>query len=415
LERGFAWIIIPHIESKFSILSKRAEAVIFFPMQRAQQIRADREIPAVQGLSAAQFAPVRAAFERHFSEHDEVGASVGVSLNGETVVDLWGGWRDAAKTRPWQRSSVACQWAVSKSVNAICFAMLINRGLASYADRVCHYWPEFGAAGKHRVTIAMLLAHQTGVTGFASAAVTEDLYAGEVSALRLAGQAPFWEPGHGAGYHPISLGILANALFRRIEGRSIQQFVLQELARPFGLDLSVGAPADRPETAAEMIPPPAGTALFPEDTPARRAANNPPFDSAMANAGVFSAADLCAVNGYANGRSMAELYSLFMGTGSDGRVLVSREVFTQAIAPRAEGIDIVRGSFLRWTAGFQLNMDGLFGPNPDVIFHTGMGGTFTLADPDAGVTLSYVPNRMGNLYDREPRRTGLVKALYESL
>jgi CubicO group peptidase (beta-lactamase class C family) len=60
-------------------------------------------------------------------------------------------------------------------------------------------------------------------------------------------------------------------------------------------------------------------------------------------------------------------------------------------------------------------VNGLFGPNPDAVLHTGMGGTFSLADPDAGATMSYVPNRMGDLYDREPRRTGLVKAFYESL
>jgi CubicO group peptidase (beta-lactamase class C family) len=112
---------------------------------------------------------------------------------------------------------------------------------------------------------------------------------------------------------------------------------------------------------------------------------------------------------------MAELYSLFMGGRPDGRALTSREVFANATTPRAEGVDLIRGVFLRWTAGFQLNVDGLFGPNPDVVFHTGMGGTFTMADPIAGVTLSYVPNRMGDLYDREPRRTGLVKALYQSL
>jgi CubicO group peptidase (beta-lactamase class C family) len=375
----------------------------------------DSKAVELQGTCVVQFEPVRAAFERHFEEYDEVGASVGVTLRGESVVDLWGGWRDAAKTRPWQRDSVACQWAVSKSVNAMCFGMLIDRGLASYDDEVSRYWPAFAAAGKGRVTIAMLLAHQTGVTGFATAAVTEDFYAGDVSALRLAGQAPFWEPGQIAGYHPISVGILANALFRRIDGRSIQQFVVAELAQPFGLDLSVGAPPDRPGTAAEMIPVPGGSRLFPEDTPARRAANNPPFDSAMANTPVFGAPDLCAVNGYSNGRSMAELYSLFMGDRSDGRVLVSRDVFKRATALRAEGVDVVRGSYLRWTAGFQLNVNGLFGPNPEVVLHTGMGGAFTLADPNAGVTLSYVPNRMGNLFDREPRRLGLVKALYESL
>ena len=369
----------------------------------------------MHGASTAKFAPVLDAFQAHFTERDEVGASVGVTFRGETVVDLWGGWRNSARTQAWERDTVACIWSVSKSITAICFGMIIDRGLASFDDRISRYWPEFAAAGKGEVTIAMLLSHQAGVTGFAMPAITEDMYAGDAAARRLAAQAPFWEPGTAAGYHPFSVGILATALFARIEGRSIQSFVQDELARPFGLDLSIGAPPGKPDTAAEMIPAPGGaTAPFPDDSPARAAANNPPFDSAMANTPAFRTADLCAVNAFSNGRSMAELYSLFMGGRADGRALTSYEVFANATIPRAEGVDLIRGVFLRWTAGFQLN-GGLFGPNPDVVLHTGLGGTFSLADPVAGVTLSYVPNRMGDLYDREPRRTGLVKALYQSL
>jgi CubicO group peptidase (beta-lactamase class C family) len=369
----------------------------------------------VHGFSAGKFAPVRDAFQAHFTEHNEVGASLGVTFRGETVVDLWGGWRDAAKTRSWERDTVACIWSVSKSITAICFGMIVDRGLASFEDRISRYWPEFAAAGKGEVTIAMLLSHQAGVTGFATPAVTEDMYAGEAAARRLAAQAPFWEPGTAAGYHPCSVGILATALFARIEGRSIQSFVQDELARPFGLDVSIGAPPGKPDTVAEMIAVAGGgTAILPNDSPAQAAANNPLLNSAMANTPAFRTADLCAVNAFSNGRSMAELYSLFMGGRLDGRALASNQVFANATMLRAEGVDLIRGVFLRWSAGFQINVNGLFGPNPDVVFHTGFGGTFSLADPVAGVTLSYVPNRMGDLYDREPRRTGLVKALYQS-
>jgi len=370
----------------------------------------------VQGVSSMRFAPVRDAFSRHFTQHGEIGASVGVTFRGETVVDLWGGWRDAAKTRLWDHDSVACVWSISKSVTAICFAMIVERGLVAYEDRVGRYWPEFAAAGKAEVTLAMLLSHQAGVTGFSTPAVMADLFAGDVAARRLAAQAPFWEPGTGSGYHPVSLGILATALFAKIEGRSIQDFVRDELAGRFGLDLSIGAPTDNPETVAEMIPVPGEPqALFAHDSRAREAADNPPLDPAVANTAAFRSADLCAVNAFSNGRSLAQLYSLFMGRRTDRLALVSGQTFAEATRPRAEGIDLVRGVFLRWSAGFQLNANELYGPNPDVILHTGFGGTFSLADPVGEVTLSYVPNRLGDLYDREPRRLGLVKALYQSL
>jgi CubicO group peptidase (beta-lactamase class C family) len=370
---------------------------------------------AIEGQSAAKFHRVRQAFNAHFSEHDELGASIAVSVGGETVVDLWGGWKDAARTRPWSRDTKACLYSTTKSIVGVCFAMIVDRGLAAYEDRVSRYWPEFSAEGKGDVTIGMLLSHQSGLTGFATPADVDDLYRTEASAARLAAQAPFWEPGTAAGYNPIAIGILATALFSRIEGRSIKRFVAEEIASPFGLEISIGLSPEEADLAAEMIPPPASAALYDYSTPAQIATRNPPIAGSLGNDPAWRAADLPSGNGYGNAHSMMGLFDRLLGARPGRPAIASREVIAQATRPWSEGIDLVKGIYSRWGAGFMINADGLYGPNQETFYHTGWGGSFALADPVAGLAMAYTMNRMGDLFDSDPRRTGLVKAVYDTL
>jgi len=102
----------------------------------------------VEGSNRPEFEQVREAFTRNFTEHNELGASVAVTRGGELVVDLWGGWKDKARTQPWTRETRAPLWSGTKPLTGICFAMIVDRGLTTYEDRVSKYWPEFGAAGK---------------------------------------------------------------------------------------------------------------------------------------------------------------------------------------------------------------------------------------------------------------------------
>src|SRR5262249_50845811 len=148
--------------------------------------------------------------------------------DGEVVVDLWGGYADKARTRPWAADTLTNVWSTTKGVAAICIAMLVDRGRCSYEDPVARYWPEFAANGKAGVNIAQMISHQAGLCGFAEPVTLETIYNQEKAEALLAAQAPFWPPGEQCGYHALTVGILVNALVRRLEGRTLASFVREE-------------------------------------------------------------------------------------------------------------------------------------------------------------------------------------------
>ena len=116
----------------------------------------------VGGECAQRFARVRETFERSF-ETGEVGAAVAVTLRGELLVDLWGGWRDGARTRPWQRDTIANVYSTTKGMTAICANRLVDAGKLDLDAPVAEYWPEFAQAGKERIPVRWLLCHKAGV------------------------------------------------------------------------------------------------------------------------------------------------------------------------------------------------------------------------------------------------------------
>jgi CubicO group peptidase (beta-lactamase class C family) len=384
----------------------------------------------VEGSNRPEFDDVREVFTRNFTDHDELGASVAATLGGELVVDLWGGWKDKARTQPWTRETRAPLWSGTKPITGICFAMIIDRGLATYEDRVSKYWPEFGAEGKEAVTIAQLLSHQAGLPGFVAPTTLDELLSTDLAAARLAAQAPFWPPGTACGYHGVSLGPITATLFKRIEGRTIRQFVAEEIALPFNLGVSIGLNPEDFDQAAETVRPDEGLDLRnfyrvdgavlggkagnPNLSPAQAAALNPPMDVTYANLPKWRAADIPAANGFGNAHSLAEFYALVLGHPQNGRRLASPEVIAEATRVRTEGMDQVKNVHARWAAGFAVN-EGLYGPNPNTFFHSGWGGTFSLGDPAADLSVAYTPNRMGDLVEKDPRRRGLVSAVFNCL
>ncbi|UTP38200.1 beta-lactamase family protein [Phenylobacterium sp. LH3H17] len=373
-----------------------------------------RDIFRIHGDCDARFAPVREAFSRNFQDHGEVGAAVAVMVGGQKVVDLWGGAKDKAGTQPWTSDTLVNVWSSTKGVNAICFAMLADRGALSYEDPVSKYWPEFGVRGKEAVTIGMLLSHQAGLSGFSEPAGLEDLLAGAPAAARLAAQAPFWPPGSGSGYHAISVGILSAELFRRIEGRSLKRFIADELEGRLGIDLSLGLPGDREDRVAEMIAPAAmESSSIASATPAQHAAlGNPSLDPLLPNTAAWRAAELPSANGFTNARSLARLYASVL-VSSPNRLL-GETALQAATRTQVEGVDLVMGTPARWGAGFLLNSDGLYGPGPNSFGHSGWGGSFAFADPDRAIAISYTMNAMTEALQGDPRAAGLIDAVYRA-
>lgn len=367
----------------------------------------------IGGECTDRFAQVRDAFASNFAHNDELGAAFSVTLGGELVVDLHGGWADPARTRPWQSDTVVNVWSTTKGIHATCFAMAADRGLFSYDQPVADFWPEFGEQGKAAVTIGQLLSHQAGLCGFTSPASEPDLLHGSATADRLAAQAPLWEPGSASGYHALSIGILGTELFRRIEDRSIRQFVADEIAGPLGLDFTVGLPAGQERRCAELVPPPASPVDPAAFTPPQIAAlGNPPLRAGFAMTPEWRAADLASANGHGTARALASIYAKLIAPQGG---LVSPATLAKATAQQIRNVDLVLGIECDWAAGFLRNSSGVFGPVSATFGHTGWGGSFAVADPENGLTMAYTMNRMdANLRD-DARAKALIAAVYSGL
>ena len=353
---------------------------------------------------------------RNFLDMGEVGGSYSVVIDGEVVADLWGGSTDLARTTPWTEKTIVGIWSASKGIGATCFAMLVDQGLVSYEDKVSQYWPEFGAEGKGDLTIGMLLSHQAGISGFSTPATLADLVAGEPAAQRLAAQAPLWPIGSFAGYSNV-IGILSTALFERICGRSIRQFVREELKGVHGLEMSVGLEEeDRPILAHlvgyEEID---SVALLGSANEAQRHLHNPPMTFDLPNRPEFQGADIVAANGYANARALASMYAMLLPKGLNGRRLIGGATLAEATKIWFGGLDVVRGIERPWGAGYLRNHNGIWGPNMEAFGHGGWGGSFGFADPVTGVAAGYTMNLMDKEIDANPRRRNLIDSIYTVL
>ncbi|MGW0842254.1 serine hydrolase domain-containing protein [Streptomyces sp. NPDC002787] len=381
----------------------------------------------VRGHCEARFEAVRSAFEENFGERGELGAAVTVTLRGETVVDLWGGWADAARTRPWERDTVVNVWSTSKGPTALCAHILADRGLLDLDAPVAAYWPEFAAAGKEGVLVRHLLSHRSGLAGPREPHSVAQLCDWELTVKRLAAQEPWWEPGTRSGYHAMTFGFLVGEVVRRVSGLLPGAFLAREVTGPLGIDFTIGLPEEEASRAAELVHPPAATtseqaAVFAQLTPTALAAlANPLVGAAEANSPEWRAAEVPAANGHGTARAVAALYGVLALRGSwGGRRVLSPEAAERVREGQGACRDLVLGAgFGRdtevglglWLSGPQ----GSYGPNPRAFGHDGYGGSCGLADPEAGVSLGYVMNRMGPHIADDPRKMALVDALYGAL
>ncbi|MGW0866490.1 serine hydrolase domain-containing protein [Streptomyces sp. NPDC002611] len=381
----------------------------------------------VRGRCDARFTAVRRAFEENFRERGELGAAVAVTVGGATVVELWGGWADAERSRPWERDTLVNVWSTTKGPVALCAHILADRGLLDLDAPVAEYWPEFAAAGKEKVLVRHLLSHRAGLAGLREPHSLEQLCDWELTTQRLAATQPWWEPGTRSGYHALTYGHLVGEVVRRVSGLRPGAFLEREVAAPLGIDFRIGLPEKDVGRVAELVQPPVAAsseqaAVFAQLAPAAVAAlTNPPVSAAGAGTHGWRAAEIPAANGHGTALAVAELYGVFAGRGSygDHRVL-SPEAAERAREGQGTCRDLVLGAGFEHETEAGLGLwlsgaNGSYGPNPRAFGHDGFGGSCGLADPEAEVSLGYVMNRMGPHIADDPRKTALVDALYSVL
>jgi CubicO group peptidase (beta-lactamase class C family) len=376
----------------------------------------------VQGHCDPRFERVRSAFADAFRAGHEVGASFAVAVDGEMVVDLWGGFADAARTRPWERDTLVCLYSTTKGPTALCAHLLADRGALDLDAPVARYWPEFAQAGKQAIPVRHLLSHQAGLAGVPDSIGAEDFYDWDAMVDALAAEAPAWEPGTAHGYHALTFGHLVGEVVRRVSGRTLGTFFREEVAERLGADLHIGLGAEHDARVAELIPPEENemrAALRdagPGSLPAR-ALDHAAADPKRTGTRAWRGAEIPAANGHGNARALARIYSaLACGGAVDGVRLLAPETLERASALAASGPDLVIRFPMFWGLGFMRNdFKVLYGPNPDSYGHTGFGGSFAFADPGARTAVGYAMNRMAATLAGEVRGASLVAATYACL
>ncbi|MFF1911268.1 serine hydrolase domain-containing protein [Streptomyces sp. NPDC058239] len=383
-------------------------------------------VPQIHGHCDDRFSAVRTAFEANFRERDELGAAVTVLIGGEPVVDLWGGWADAARSRPWEQDTLVNVWSTTKGPTALCAHILADRGLLDLDAPVAAYWPEFAAAGKEAVLVRQLLSHRAGLAGLREPHTLAELYDWDLTTARLAATEPWWEPGTRSGYHALTYGFLVGELVRRITGLLPGEFLQQEVTGPLGIDFTVGLPEKEAGRVAELVVAETGArqqaALFAQMEPLAVATLlNPPTGAAAANTPQWRAAQIPAANGHGTARAVAALYGIFAGRGRSGdRRILSEEAVERVREGQGSCRDLVLGAGIGHDTEIALGLwlsgpEGSYGPNPRAFGHDGAGGSCGLADPEAGLALGYVMNRMGHRISDDPRKTALIEAVYGAL
>jgi len=373
----------------------------------------------VQGTFDDRFVGVRDAFADNFTSGKDVGASVAVVLDGEPVVDLWGGTIDDAGT-PWAEDTIINVWSTTKTMTALCALILADRGELDFHAPVAKYWPEFAAEGKEGVEVRHLMGHTAGLSGWQEPMEEADLYDWEKATARLAAQAPWWEPGSASGYHAITQGYLVGEVIRRVAGQTVGSFFASEVAGPLGADFHIGTGAEHDHRVAKVIPPPSllermeGADM---DGIAVRTLINPMLRAEASWDEAWRRAEIPAAGGHGNARSVARVQSVVACGGEVGGVRLLSEAGCEAIfEQQAEGIDLVLGVPLSLGMGYGLNSaETPLSPNPRTCYWGGWGGSVVINDLDARLCITYVMNRMGEGTVGDDRGLGIVLAAYGAL
>lgn len=378
-------------------------------------------LPDIHGVCPPRFAAVKDAFAANFTEApeglNEQAARFSVCIGGETVVDLWAGWADAAKTVPYARNTLTPVFSTGKAVMSLLIATCVERGLLDYERPVSEYWPAFGQAGKAAITVGQMMSHQAGLPGF-SETVDPTIWFDRQAVLdRLTAQAPMWPPGTASGYHPITIGFLAGELFRIVDGRSMGTAQREDFAAPFGLDLWIGLPEAEHGRVAALRKPASAPDLGTIDAIKTAAF----LDKGSAPGGRGSTEwrtmEMPSANLHGTALDLARIMGVLANGGMlEGRTILSPGVRAEMLRERIHGLDKVVPFDVSWAAGLMRN-EGLhiFGPNPTAVGHCGWGGSCAFADPDAGLSGAYVMTRQSPYLVGDPRAQRLIGALYEGL
>ncbi len=374
---------------------------------------------ALGGTCSARFDPLRELFAAKLESGEDLGASLVVDIDGEVVVDLWGGWADEARSVPWTENTITCVFSTTKTMTALAALVLVDRGELDLDANVASYWPEFAARGKAGIKVRQLLSHTSGVSGWDQPVSNDDVYDWDKSTAMLAAQAPWWEPGTASGYHGLTFGHLIGEVIRRITGKRLGEFFAAEVAGPLDADFHIGLPPSEFPRVANVVPP-----LLPPNDLTQIDPNSVAFKTFIGQENKaenswterWRRADIGAANGHGNARSVARIQSAVACGGEvDGVRLLSPKTINRLFEVQSNAVDLVLDIPLKIGVGYGLHMPQLqpFVPEGRLCFGTGAGGSMVIADVDHRMTVAYVMNKMAQCMVVGPIVAALVERVYD--
>lgn len=387
-------------------------------------------VQSVRGSCSPAFAAVKEEFERNFAERGEVGASVCLSVNGETVVDLWGGMANPETGDPWQEDTISIVFSCSKAATALCAHILIDRGELKPEALVAEYWPEFAKNGKEKTTVQMMLNHESALPTLRDPVRPGGFADWDYMIRRMEDEAAFWEPGTRNGYHMINFGWTVGELVRRVSGKSLGTFFREEVAERTGARFWLGLPETEDVHIAPIIP----YAPKPDDIPTEfsvKLMTEPDSiqHKSFMNTGGWDfndrrmqAAEIGGGGGLSNARGQVAMYTPL--ALNDGTLVSKERLHNMTMVSTATQRDVTLLIPTRFASGFMKSMDNRalnVGPGTSAIMgdrafgHVGAGGSIGFADPDCGLAFSYTMNQMGGGILLNERGQSLIDAAYRSL
>lgn len=383
-------------------------------------------------MNEGNLAAVRAAFEENFARGTEVGAAVSVWRNEAEILSLAGGFRDAARSRPWERDTLVLIWSATKGLASACVLHALERAGLPLEARVMEFWPEFGHGGKESITVGQVLSHRAGLSALDERNLSVLDHEGVARAIER--QAPLWTDAAGHGYGPRTFGFVADEMVRRLaNGATLGEYFRREFGEPLGLDLWIGLPEEHHARVAQMLAPRAGGCREPEDAFAeamaesdsltRRAFASPGglLGASAMNSPAVRGASIPSLGGIGSASALAKFYAMLAAGGAwAGTHFFSAHSVGHMTHTLAQGYDRVLHLETAFSAGFMRDpVDGegrklraAFGPSARAFGHPGAGGSLAFADPDAGIGFAYVMNQMEMGVLPKRRAIALVEALY---
>ena len=356
----------------------------------------------IQGFCEPGFEPLRDVFKAGFDSGIEKGASLAVTRNGETIVDLWAGYMDSEETRPWEEDTITFLASTSKIIVSICALILIDRGKLDPDKPVVHYWPEFGQQGKGKVLVRQFFNYSSGVPGWEPKIPFTTVLDWQSAIQSLEEQSLWFEPGTRNAYHAETFGFLVGELIRRTSGLTPGKFLQQEVNSLIGTDFYIGTPKSELGRVALPIQGPEMERMFEPGSMGDRVLNTylpPTYDdvNCLVN-------EIPGTNGMGNGRSIAQLGAIMANHGEfNGHRFLSKKTLDLALTEQSYRHDDAMDMLVRMGFGFGLNSAEFECPSDSCLHWGGMGGSFCIMDLASRTSLGYAPNQWLPGIHEDPR------------